>query len=183
MFYFTADQHFGHQNIIEQCSRPFKDTAHMDKIMIESWNDTVKGKDVIVVLGDLSFSHDFLWVKLNILDKLKGNKILLKGNHDHWFKKGRRHLYNKVIDGCLISCCHYPFRSWKNSIHGSWNLHGHSHGKLAPLPGQLDVGVDVANMLLGEYRPFSFDEVAYWIQAVQEWMGGVYQETKLMQGE
>ena len=42
--FFTADTHFNHANIIEYCSRPFKDVNHMNWAMIENWNSVV-GKD------------------------------------------------------------------------------------------------------------------------------------------
>jgi len=38
--------------------------------------------------------------------------------------------------------CHYPFRSWNAQGRGAINLHGHSHGRLKPMPRQYDVGVD-----------------------------------------
>jgi calcineurin-like phosphoesterase family protein len=37
---------------------------------------------------------------------------------------------------------------------GALNLHGHSHGRLAPLPRQVDVGVDVF-----EFRPVTLAEI------------------------
>lgn len=47
-----------------------------------------------------------------------------------------------MIDGTMLVLCHYPFRSWNGMHRGSLNLHGHSHGRLAPLKRQFDVGVD-----------------------------------------
>jgi calcineurin-like phosphoesterase family protein len=40
-------------------------------------------------------------------------------------------------------------------MHRGWlNLHGHSHGRLAPMPRQADVGVDV-----WEFRPVTLAEI------------------------
>jgi len=50
--------------------------------------------------------------------------------------------------------CHYPFRRWKGMDRGSVNLHGHSHGRLKPLPRQFDVGVDVR-----DFRPVTLAEL------------------------
>jgi calcineurin-like phosphoesterase family protein len=36
------------------------------------------------------------------------------------------------------------------------NLHGHSHGRLKPLPRQFDVGVDVWG-----FRPVALDEILH----------------------
>jgi calcineurin-like phosphoesterase family protein len=37
---------------------------------------------------------------------------------------------------------------------GRLNLHGHSHGRLKPMPRQYDVGVDVH-----DFRPVTLDEI------------------------
>jgi calcineurin-like phosphoesterase family protein len=46
------------------------------------------------------------------------------------------------LEGVGLVLCHYAFRTWRNMHRGWINLHGHSHGRLAPLPRQVDVGVD-----------------------------------------
>ena len=42
----------------------------------------------------------------------------------------------------MVVLCHYAFRTWNGIGRGALNLHGHSHGKLKPMPKQYDVGVD-----------------------------------------
>ncbi len=55
---------------------------------------------------------------------------------------------------------------WNRSHRGAWQLYGHSHSGLEPwidkaLPGHrsMDVGVDNAYKILGEFRPFRFQEI------------------------
>jgi calcineurin-like phosphoesterase family protein len=59
-----------------------------------------------------------------------------------------------VLDDHHLILCHYAFRTWNKMGKGSINLHGHSHGKLKPLPRQFDVGVDAQRL-----RPVSLSEV------------------------
>ena len=62
---------------------------------------------------------------------------------------------------------HYMMAIWNGSHKGNWHLYGHSHAGAEPwadswMKGRrsLDVGVDNAKKLLGEYRPFSYDEIS-----------------------
>ena len=59
---------------------------------------------------------------------------------------------SRLAVACDASLCHYPFKSWNGQHRRSINLHGHSHGKLKPVPRQFDVGVDVRG-----YRPIALD--------------------------
>ena len=45
MIYFTADTHFGHENVIRFCGRPYTTAAEMDEALVENWNSRVKGND------------------------------------------------------------------------------------------------------------------------------------------
>jgi len=58
--------------------------------------------------------------------------------------------------------CHYAFRTWRNMGRGWLNLHGHSHGRLAPLTRQVDVGVDV-----WDFQPVTLAEIL-----ARPWGGG-----------
>lgn len=82
--YITSDQHFFHTNIIKYCQRPFDNYSEMNETIINNYNEIIKPEDTVIHLGDLSASvknhiHEFS----NILNSLNGNKILLRGNHDH----------------------------------------------------------------------------------------------------
>ncbi len=61
-----------------------------------------------------------------------------------------------------IVACHFPILSWRNMHHGSWMLHGHSHGRLDNTGAgkRLDVGVDAAGCCV----PLSLEQ----IQALME---------------
>ena len=80
-FWFTADTHFGHENIIKYCNRPFKDADEMNDVLINNWNEQVVEDDTIFHLGDLCFKK-FHRGKDIVTEELNGNIILIKGNHD-----------------------------------------------------------------------------------------------------
>jgi len=63
------------------------------------------------------------------------------------------------IDKLNVSLLHYPMESW-NYRHGkSIHLHGHTHSNLREKYNRLDVGIDNAFKLYGEYRPFSWEDI------------------------
>lgn len=162
-WFFTADTHFGHANIMKHCNRPFKSVNEMDETLIDNWNMTVQPGSQIVFIGDLTLDHKYDRVRHNYIRHLTGNIIWVKGNHDYWMKKSAlefKHIYHKQFkDGPFVACCHYPLRSWNKSQHGGLQLHGHSHGEIEPWFNQFDVGVDNAYRLLGAYRPFELQEI------------------------
>ena len=54
MIYFTADLHFGHNNIIKHTGRPFRDFEEMDRSLIKNWNQKVMPQDAVYILGDVT---------------------------------------------------------------------------------------------------------------------------------
>lgn len=85
MIYYIADTHFGHENIIEMCNRPFSNVDEMNNVMIERWNKKIKGNDTVYVIGDMFFRCSD---PESIMKQLKGKKRLLNGNHDgSWMTK------------------------------------------------------------------------------------------------
>lgn len=144
--FFTADTHFGDHRTINIWKRPFADTAAMDALLIERWNAVVAPGDEVWHLGDVARRGDAVPA---LLERLHGAKHLIRGNNDPdataaatgWASV--RDYAELEIDGRRLVLCHYPFRSWNGQHRGSLNLHGHSHGRLKPLPRQFDVGTDV----------------------------------------
>ena len=162
MWYFTADLHFDHPFMSGM--RGYECPTFMDNDLIEAWNDTVKPNGVVVVMGDIFWHTMNMNYNLNVWEKLNGNKIIVKGNHDYWLKKAKlpfKRIYQRKLYNQYIVCCHYPMMSWNRKQYGALMLHGHCHGSMPPLPRQLDVGVDNAEVLLGERRPFTFKEMLY----------------------
>mgnify|MGYP001186250171 CR=1 FL=1 len=157
-YFFTADEHYGHENIIKYCDRPFKSVEEMDEEIIKRHNEVVGPEDTVYHVGDFCMSKDY--AKFDSYRKrLMGLHYFLKGNHDTWYSPVLSQIYlpdimEENIEGQDITLFHYAMRVWNKSHHGSWQLFGHSHGKLPPIGKQLDVGVDTH-----DFYPYSFEEI------------------------
>ena len=131
----------------------------MNEALVEGWNETVGPGDVVWHLGDFAIRQRPPVVTA-LFARLNGRKHLVAGNND---PAATRELegwesvqsYTEIeSDGVSLVLCHYPFRSWRGIGKGWIDLHGHSHGRLKPLPRQFDVGVDVWG-----FRPVTLSEI------------------------
>lgn len=146
--FFTADSHFGHGGARGLYRRPFPSVAAADAAMEERWNAAVSPGDDVWHLGDFAIGYT-VEAMAALLGRLNGTKRLIVGNNDPaattnlsgWASV--QHYAETELDGHRLVLCHYAFRSWRDMGRGAINLHGHSHGRLKPLPRQFDVGVDV----------------------------------------
>lgn len=151
MDFFTADTHFGHQNIIKYCGRPFRCTREMDETMIENWNRVVGPEDTVYHIGDFMLGPRQRSKEL--LARLAGKrKVLIRGNHDRTADAMREIGFYEVLDrmpyiarqggwGRPILLVHNP-----NDIdihHGMPVLCGHVHEKWLRRGRCINVGVDV----------------------------------------
>ena len=158
--FFTGDQHWFHDNIIKYTQRPFQDVEEMHEELILRHNAVVGKNDVVIHLGDFSFAPPEK--TRSIFKRLNGQHHLVLGNHDHpgngdFFRSRNDYLelvVHDVGEKQLIICCHYAFQVWNKSHHGSWHVHGHSHGKLPAQGKRQDVGVDTH-----DYYPYSFRQL------------------------
>lgn len=151
-YFFTADEHYGHENIIKYCNRPFKDIEEMDNEMIKRNNEIVGQEDIVIHAGDFTLKGKKY--AENYIRRLNGKHIFLKGSHDGWMDNSYHERWEKRIEDTLIVVCHYAMRVWTESHFNSWQLYGHSHGKLEGTGKQMDVGVDTHN-----FYPYSFKEI------------------------
>ena len=155
--FFTADTHFNDHRVLTIRPRPFASVADMNAALIANWNAVVGPGDTIWHLGDVARRLDDV---AGLLMRLNGVKHLVAGNLDPpgiAEIPGWAHVtaYAEVtLDGRALVLCHYPFRSWNGQHRGALNLHGHSHGRLKPLPRQHDVGVDARG-----WRPVTLAEL------------------------
>ena len=176
--WFTSDTHFGHENIIRFCNRPFSNAQEMNAELIRRWRETVPEDGIEFHLGDFAHGSSRLWN--HILCVLPGRKYLILGNHDmKSVSQGFMSLFELVtqqmttrVGGQTIVLNHNPFLCYGGSYRNVWQLFGHVHSgpvshtgidhpRLNMLfPLQYDVGVDNNN-----FRPVSFAEVKAKIEA------------------
>lgn len=130
MIYFIADTHFNYRNIIEYYNRPFKDTNEMNEYIIQKWNSVVKENDIVYHLGDVGFGTTEMLKEL--VSRLNGTKILLRGNHDFkrgvngWEEVGFSEVYKKRIELENLVLTHAPIEIVEK---GKINIFGHIHDK------------------------------------------------------
>lgn len=180
--FFSGDHHFGHEKIIEYCSRPFDDVKQMDDELVDRWNSVVSDGDNVVYVGDFSLSGDEKYVE-QLFSRLNGLilYVCVPWHHDRrWIDhvsamrtSSGRYVYPLpsieivYVVGVMggngkpmpITVSHYPMLEWEASHYGAWHVHGHSHGNSPVLAGKrsVDVGVDANG-----YMPMSIEEIEYY---------------------
>jgi calcineurin-like phosphoesterase family protein len=165
--FFIADEHYGHENVIKFCNRPFSEVEEMNETLITNHNSRVKNGDLVYHSGDMFWRKLGVQKAHEIMDRLNGQHYYIWGNHEELMEANQdlreRFVWCKDLATIFpngypkIVLCHYAMRVWRGSQRGSWHLYGHSHGELPDDPGALsfDVGVDPQ-----KYFPISLEEVA-----------------------
>ncbi|MFY0606406.1 MAG: hypothetical protein JXR10_06820 [Cyclobacteriaceae bacterium] len=120
-----SDLHFGHRNMAIR--RGFESVEDHDSHIITSWNEVVRKGDVVWILGDLTMEKASNY---NLLDKLRGYKKVVLGNHDRPNHIPR--LLNHVNSVCGmyqykdVIFTHCPIHVSQLSRFRA-NFHGHVH--------------------------------------------------------
>lgn len=172
--YFISDTHFNHENIIKYCNRPYKNKIEMNEDIIKKWNEVVTDEDTIYHLGD--FALGTKEELKEIVDKLNGKIVLIKGNHDY-----KAQIYEELgllvlkdsfvkLDNKKLILSHIPIED-KLIPEGYINIHGHIHNnplhKINPTINKaeypenlyseklhINVSVDVI-----DFKPISLEEI------------------------
>lgn len=112
--YLYSDPHFSHMGVCRFLRadgvtklRPFETPEEMDEVLVANFNSTVKPNDKVYFLGDIAINRR----GLNVLSRLNGDKVLIKGNHDifklndytPYFRDIRSY---HVMNNCILS--HIP---------------------------------------------------------------------------
>lgn len=126
--YMISDLHLGHRNILDFARPQFSNLNEMHEYIIDTWNDTVRGKkrDVVWGLGDVAFSKECL----PILNKLNGYKKLVLGNHDKFSVKEYAKYFGKIFGGVFLDgglLTHIPCHPQNIEFRAKFNVHGHIH--------------------------------------------------------
>lgn len=184
--YFSSDFHGFHKNICKGTTswdlkeegghtsvRDFKTVEDMNESILNGINSTVDQDDWLVFLGDWTFDGEDKIRKFRDMI-LCQNIIFVCGNHDEKILRSREqqdlfesvHSYLELTVSSskygkqTYNLFHFPLAIHNKGHHGRVHLHGHTHSSYLGEGKILDVGIDNAFKLFGEYRPFSQEDIS-----------------------
>lgn len=149
--FFASDLHFRHGMCAAK--RGFSCPDAHDRAIVENWNSVVSDDDTVWVLGDVMLGKPALaW---GYVDKLKGTRHLILGNHDAPFPAHRdSRIHQRAwmdhfasvqsfatirMEGQPVLLSHFPyqgsgdhtaaerFTQYRLPDLGEWLIHGHLH--------------------------------------------------------
>ena len=142
MRYYIADPHFFHEALnTHMDKRGFQSAEQMNAYMTERWNQKVRKKDEVIIIGDLSWGNP--QETNTLLEQLHGKLYLIQGNHDHILKNKAVNIsrfvwikpYAELSDNNRkVVLCHYPIMCYNGQYRLSakgtpktYMLYGHVH--------------------------------------------------------
>ena len=171
--WFTSDTHINHGNIAgpkvskwKSGYRTFDSTSQMNEHLLQQINKYVKWDDTLYHMGDFCFGGHKLTPEWR--SRINCQDIhLCRGNHDEHIDL-YKDCFTSLQDTLTVKhgkhtffMSHYKHAIWYGSHKGFIHLYGHSHANAEDwlIGKSMDVGIDNAKKLLGEYRPFSVEEI------------------------
>jgi calcineurin-like phosphoesterase family protein len=91
---------------------------------MDKWNDTIRKRDVVYVMGDAAFTQE----GLSSIGTLSGRKILIRGNHDMLPTEDYLSVFSEIYGAFMYKglwLTHIPIHP--QELFGRTNVHGHCH--------------------------------------------------------
>lgn len=119
----TTDTHWNHEAMVTLCGRP----ADFGDQLLKNLRHALAEQDTLIHLGDVIF-YKYPELK-DMLDSVKGRKILLMGNHDrktqNWYSRnGFSFVADMIVIGDIMFS-HKPIQTLPTGVR--LNVHGHWH--------------------------------------------------------
>lgn len=165
--FFASDHHIDHQNILNfkrddgTPLRDFVDVDHMRETIIQRHNEVVRPNDKVYFLGDVVMNRKSS--ALEVLNRLNGEKILIKGNHDQCKPEAYLKYFKDIrgshqFEGLIMT--HIPIHS-ESLARWGLNVHGHLHHNVVRMPlSQIpDKRYFNVSMERIDYTPISLEEI------------------------
>lgn len=142
MNYYISDLHLFCYSQIDNGGRnydgrPYQSLEEMHMDILTRWNRKITNGDTVYILGDISMrgKNEEL---LSLIARLKGKKILIKGNHDDLSDYRLKQLFYEICDykevtdsyggrAYKLVLSHYPILMWNGQHKGTILLYGHTH--------------------------------------------------------
>ena len=171
--FLISDLHLGHANILGFTKpdgtplRPgFATIDEHDDFVIESINKVVRPNDRLILGGDCVMNKR----NMHMLNRIKGIKTLVMGNHDPTDPTYLTPYFEKIAGALAISdfiVTHLPVHPNQLEYRFKLNIHGHLHGHnvmrhVSVAPGKFNpvdtryfnISVESLN-----YRPISLEDI------------------------
>lgn len=132
----------------------------MNEYMVNKWNSVVRPGDKVYHLGDVVMKTG-AWA-FEIINRLNGNIVLIKGNHDrarlnvyaNHFKDVRSEIHMKTGEGDMVVFSHRPIRlAGMDSL--TFNVHGHIHQNIIDDMRYINMSVEAIN-----YTPVNWNDLS-----------------------
>lgn len=192
MKFFTSDTHFFHSELLgdhDFAPRDFKNITEMNEAIVKNWNERVGKNDTVYHLGDIALHFVRPEKQSNqdvfdLLNRLNGHLVLVKGNHDsrqlfkflgeHNYKWSNSPKFEFHDVGTIIKLnhrqlimSHYPISL--GIVNQIINLHGHIHHYSVNAKENINVGVDSPEKDYLDYKipfgaPFSENDLEQMIE-------------------
>lgn len=140
MNYYISDLHLFHSHVIKFDERSFNNIEEMNEAILKNWNNKITNGDTVYILGDIAFRTNVADTEklVALVARLKGRKVLIKGNHDDVSDYRYKQLFSEICDykeindnykgnSMKLVLSHYPILHWKGQHSGTVLLYGHTH--------------------------------------------------------